>query len=304
MPQLLVPVDDAAPETIRAAERLLHVDQHARWRQVFEQIRGALEEQRQIKLEPARRAARAHIAIDGLLGQVAGKSQAVAAPELAHRIGTHRRFPGRQQFDALELLPGSLGIGIEQADAVDVLIQKIDTERRIRSHGKDIEQRAADREFAVRDHLRDGGVSGEGEALAQGLEVEPLAHVDLQRVGLDVAARGEPLQQRVDRHDPYAAERPRQGRERFQARRGDIRMRREAVVGQGLEVRKNLDHGLAGGEKPDLLAQGLRIARTRHDDDQRPASFRRRLGDREGCRGPVELSPFDDRGGRGRERGI
>ena len=108
-------------------------------------------------------------------------------------------------------------------------------------------------------------------------------------------------------HTPLT--RARQARERFQARRGDVRMRREAVVGQGLQIRKHPTTDSAAGEKPDLLAQGLRIARTWRDDDSGPASLRRRLGDGEGRRGPVELSPFDDRGGRatgrvGSSRGI
>ncbi len=49
-------------------------------------------------------------------------------------------------------------------------------------------QRSAHREFAVRDDLSHGGIAGERQSRAQRLQIERLADVDLERVGLDVAA--------------------------------------------------------------------------------------------------------------------
>ena len=50
--------------------------------------------------------------------------------------------------------------------------------------------------------------------------------------------------------------------------------------------------------------EGLRIARALRDDDERPRGLGRGLGDRQGRGRAVELSPFDDRGGRNGKNGI
>ena len=171
--QLLVPFDDAVPQLVYAFARLVHVDQDARWRQVLEQMRGALEEQRQIELDAPRRLSGAHVAIDRLLGEIAGKAQPITAPKLAHGVGTQGCLARGQQLNPIELLAGALGIRVEHADAVDILIQQIDAKRAVRAHGEHVEQGAAHRELAVGDHLRDGRVAREGQSLAQGLEVEP-----------------------------------------------------------------------------------------------------------------------------------
>ena len=104
MAQLLVALDDAIPELVDAFARLVHVDQNARGWQVLEQMGGALEEQRQIELDPSRRLPGAHVPINGLLGQITGKPQPVASPELTHGVGTQGRLARGQQLDPIELI--------------------------------------------------------------------------------------------------------------------------------------------------------------------------------------------------------
>ena len=116
---------------------------------------------------PPGRLARAHIAIDRLLGQIAGEAQPIAAAEFAHGVGIERCFPRGEQLNAIQLVARALRIGIEMPDAVDIAVQQVDAVGAVRAHGEHIEQRAADREFAVGDHLRDGGVAGQASSRAR-----------------------------------------------------------------------------------------------------------------------------------------
>ena len=231
--------DDAVPQLGHGGCRIVHVDEDAVGRQILEQMRGALEEQRQEEFDAAGRDAGAHVAVNRLLRQIAGEAQAVAAAELAHGIGIQRRLARRQQLDAVQLVQGALRVRIEAPDAVDIAVQHVDSIGRVRAHGKHIDQRAAHREFAVRDDLRDGGISGQRQLRAQCLQIERLADMDLERVGLDIAARRQPLQQRVDGHQPDALAGARQFRQGGEPGRGDVGMRGEAVVGQGLQIRED-----------------------------------------------------------------
>lgn len=238
-----------------------------------------------------------------MLGQISGKSQPVTAPEFAHRVRAERSLARGQQVNPFELVARALRVGIEVSDAVDVAVEKVDPVRTFRAHREHVEQRSAHGEFAVRRDLRDGGIAGESQPFAQCLEIERLADVNLQGMRLDVAARGETLQQGIDRHHPDAAPRAGQLRQRAQPGGRDVGVRREAVVRQCLEVRKHAHRQGSAREESDLLAQGFSGARSLHDDDERPRGLGCGLGDRQsGCRA-IEPAPFDERGsGGGQER--
>src|ERR1700678_1618347 len=109
MAQLLVSIDDSVPQLVYAFARLVQVDQDARGRQVLEQMRGALEEQRQIELDAPGRLPGAHVSINRLLGEIAGKSRPVTTPKLTHGVGTQRCLARGQQLHPIELLAGGLG---------------------------------------------------------------------------------------------------------------------------------------------------------------------------------------------------
>ena len=206
--QLLVSLDDAVPQLVGQGARLLHVDQQAGWRQVFEQMRGPLEEQRQEILEAAGRVAEAHVAVHGVLSEIAGEAQAIAAAEFAHGVAMQRRLACRQQMNALQLVARALRIRIEMPDAVDVAIEHVDAIRRFGAHREHVEQRAANRELAVGDHLGDRRVAGHRQLSAQRVEVQRLPDMHLERIRLDVAARRQALHQRVDRDQPDASDAP------------------------------------------------------------------------------------------------
>jgi hypothetical protein len=89
----------------------------------------------------------------------------------------------------------------EDANAVDVVVEEIDAIRRRRSHRIKIEQRAAHRAFAGRHHLRDMRVAGGRESCAKVFRIEFLTLLDREGMRIDVRARREPLQQRLEFHD-------------------------------------------------------------------------------------------------------
>ena len=298
--QLFVPQADALPQILDARAGLVDLHNHAVGRQVFEQIRGALEEQRQEEFDPARRDPLAHVAIDQLLGEIPGKSQPVTAAKFAYRVRVQRGFARRQQFDALQLRARTLAVGIEAPDGVHVAIEHVDAVRRDRTHRKDVDQRAAQREFAVRHHLRDRRVACEGQFGAQRIDVQGLADMHFEGEGLDVTARRQPLHQGVHGYHPHAAAGSRQLRQGREPRRGDVRMGREAVVGQRFQIRKVSDRVSRPGEKGDLIAQRLRVARIRCDDEERRGGGGGGFRDGERRRRSVETTPFD-LGMRGRE---
>ena len=229
--QLLVPVDDAAPRRIGCRTSLVDIDQDTARRQVFEEMRSAVEEQGQEELDAPRRLAGAHVAINRLLRQIARETQPVAAAKLAYRVRIQRRLARGQQLDTIQLVQRALRVRIEAPDAVDVAIQHVDSIRSVRAHGKNVDQRTAHREFAVCDDLGDGGISGQRQPRAQCFQIECLADMDFERIGLDVAAGRQSLQQRVDGDQPDAPSGARQFGKRREPGRGDIGMRGEAVVG-------------------------------------------------------------------------
>ena len=178
--QLFVTVDDSVPQALHGGGRIIHVHQHAVRRQVFEKMRGTLEEQRQKIFDATGRHARADVAVDRLLGQIAGKTRAIAPAELAHRVGIERCFARRQQLYAIQLVHRPLRVRIEAADAVDVAIEHVDSIRHVRTHREHVDQGSAHRKFAMGDDLRDGGISSERQLGAQCVEIQPLAHVNLE----------------------------------------------------------------------------------------------------------------------------
>ena len=267
-------------------------------------MRRAVEEQRQKELDSSRRLTRAHAAVYGLFAEVAGEAQAIASPKLAHGVRIQGSFTRRQQLDPVQLLARALRVGIEMPDRIDVAVQQVDPVGVVGTHWKHIEQRAPHRELAMRHHLGDRCVAGQGQPRPERIQVQRLADMDLQGIGLHIAAGSEPLQQRVDGHQPHAAVRPRQFRERREPRRGDVGMRREAVVRQRLQIRKH-PRGTSGSrEERDLVAQLFGFAGIARDHDERTGRLGRGFRECECGSGTVQPAPFEERRCSARETGI
>ena len=124
--QLLVPLNDAIPESLDRGSCIVHVHQNAVRGQILEQVGCALEEQRQEILDAARRNPGTDVAVYRLFRQISGESQAVAAAEFTHRVGIERCLSRGQELNAVQLVHGPLRVRIKATDAVDLAIQHVD----------------------------------------------------------------------------------------------------------------------------------------------------------------------------------
>ena len=267
------------------------IGEHGVRGQVIEQRLGAVKEQRQVELDPRRRDAVAHAAIDRAARRVALETRAIAAAKGAHGIGVERHFARRQQTHRLERLARALGLRIEAADRFDLIVEQIDAQRRIGAHGEYVEQRAAQGELAGVGHLRDARVTGFGQPQAKRLERERVADGEREAATGDVLARWQTLQQGIDRHQQQAARERRQFREREQTLGSDVGVRRIDIVGQHFPVRQHDHRQLRRREEAQFRAAAFEAARIGLDDDPGPGVGGGRLGQGEGGRAGVQTAP-------------
>jgi hypothetical protein len=78
------------------------VNDHRVRRQIVEQRRRALEEERQVELDSRRRDAISHTTIDPRLGRIALESRPEATPEFLDGFRIQRHFTSRQQTHTVE----------------------------------------------------------------------------------------------------------------------------------------------------------------------------------------------------------
>jgi hypothetical protein len=119
-----------------------------------------------------------------------------------------------------------------------------------------------------------------------------------------VAARREPLQQRVGGHQPDPAARPGEFRQSGEAGGGNVRMGGEAVIGQRLEIREHPRRQARARKERDLIAEGLGVARVLSNDNEWTRGLGRGFRQAEGRGGSVKPAPFDAGRTCGRKGGI
>ena len=134
-----------------------------------------------------------------------------------------------------------MGLGIEGADAVDLVIEQIDTIGGAAAHRKQVQQGTPYRELTMGQNLRDTLVAATLQLPPGLLQIHALANLHQQGMGFEKTARRQPLHQGRDRYDQDAPVHARQPVEGQQALRDQLRQWREDVVGQGLPIRKT-DH--------------------------------------------------------------
>ncbi len=171
-----------APEL---GQRLVHLAVHAdrgAFGQVVEDRRGPLEEQRQVVLDPGGGDAVAHVLVDAALGGIALECVAVAAAELVAPALVHWKLARGQEPDFRHLVERALGVRVEGADRLDLLVHQIEPVGESAAHGKEIDQAAAYAVLARRDHLRDVAVAGEGELGSQRVQIERFSRLQEKTV--------------------------------------------------------------------------------------------------------------------------
>ena len=241
--------------------------------QVVKHGGGVVKKQGQVVLNAGRGHARAHVFVDAALGRVAFEQLAPAAAKLGARSLVHRKLAPGQQAHLGHRVQAALAVGVEGADAVDLIVKQIHPKGHQRAHGKQINQAAAHRVFAGADHLRHVAVARQRELRLEFALVELLPHLELKGVASQKRRGREPVQRGGGGHEHHVgallfvalADAPQRG----QPLADQVLVRRKGVVGQGFPVRK---HGAAqlGRKKHHLVHQALGICRVGGDDGRHP----------------------------------
>ncbi len=271
-------------------------DERRRRRQVVEERAGAVEEERQVVLDSRRGDAVRDVLVDRRLRRIALERLAEPGAEAAPRRVVERELARRQQAHLVHLVDRALGVDVERAERLDLVVDEVDAVGERAAHRKEIDQAAADAVLAGRDDLGHVAVAGGRELGAQAHPVEAGALLDEERVAGEVRRRRDALQGGRRRHDRDVAVTGGDAVERRQPLRDEIVVRREAVVGQRLPVGQERD-ALVGREPRDLVAQALRLERGRADDRKRSAQ-RRQACERERVGRAGELAEAGPGGGR------
>ncbi len=304
--------------------------QRGRGRQVVEQRRGLVEEQRQVVLDAAAGDAVAHVLVQAGLGRVALDALAPAHAERLARGLVERELAPGQQAHLRHGIEAALRVGIEGADRVDLVVEQVDAVGHVGAHREQVDQAAAHGVLARRHHRADVRVAGQRQLRAQRglvqarllLEVEGGGGQERRRSetgqrgagGQDhhihafvvFLVRGDALggiRRRLalrggDRHAGVGAAQALalavQAPQRGQALGDQVLVRRELVVGQRFPIGEHGDAQVRREER-QLVGQALAVGRL-GADHQRQLPLRgargRQVGDQQRIR----------RAGRARQR--
>lgn len=152
----------------------------------------------------------------------------------------------------------ALGVGIEGADGVDLVVEQVDAEGHRRAHGEQVDQSAAHCVFAGAHHLRHVGVAGQRElGLELGL-LQLLLGLEVEGVAGQEGGRCQPVERGGGGHQHHVGLLLADAPEGGQALADQVLVGREAVVGQRLPVG---EQGAAQvrGEELDLVDQALGV---------------------------------------------
>ncbi len=155
-------------------------------RQIIREDRRLLEEERQVVLDPSGRESFAHILVESGARRIAFEPlpEALTKARLAGLV--HREFARWQEADLVDLVDAALGVHVEGADALDLVVEEVYPVRQNAAHRKEIDQSATHAVLAGRQHLRHVGVACEGELSAQLIERELLSLPQEERVSGEI----------------------------------------------------------------------------------------------------------------------
>ncbi len=202
---LLVAFAHLPEELLRLFAHPFTLDHQGVLGQVLEEGGRVFMEQRQVVLDPPRQSPLAHLPVDEAGLGVPFEAVAPVAPEAGDGFLVDGKLPRRKQADGLYLLDGTLGLGIEGADAVDLVVEEVDAVGYLAAHGIEVEQRTAHGELPVSHHLGDALVAGAFQPLAEGVDLQPLPCLQDQGVKFQVARWQDALLQGGRRYHQNAA---------------------------------------------------------------------------------------------------
>ena len=243
--------------------------EHAAVRQVVDQRRGLVEEQRQVILDAAVGDAVGDVAIDPGLRRLAFETLAVAVAEVADGRSIERHLARRQDLDPLHGVARHLGIRGEVFQRLDFVVEEVDAQRRIGAHREQVDQRPAHGEFTVLRDLRHAQVAGVDERIDERLAGQRLAVLQRQGPGGDVVDRRQSLLQCGDGGDDDAAPQSAERGQHAQPLGDDVLVRGEAVPGERLPLDEMLDRTGVAGEEAQLGLELVRVPRVLGQQEQR-----------------------------------
>jgi hypothetical protein len=240
----------------------------AAFRQVVEERRHGVEEERQVVLDARGGDAGRDVAVERLLGRIALEELAPAAAESRAPFVVERKLARRQEPDLLHRVNRALGIDVEGLDGIDQIVVEVEAVGKRSAHREEVDQPAAHADFARRYHLRHVLVAGGRELGTERVHGKPLAGLEKEGPSGYVRGRAEPHQRCRRRHDGDVEVAALNAIERGEPLGDEVLVRRELVVGQRLPVGQQA-HAQRRREPADLLDEALRILRVRADDRER-----------------------------------
>ena len=296
--QPFVAILDLLPVGLERGLQRIELDQQAFHRQVVEQRRGALEEQRQPGLDAPGHHALADFAVDAAARRIAGELRAVALAEGldAGRVGGE--FARGHQADRLRRALRALAVCVEQADGFHFVVEQVDAEGLLAAHREQVDDRAAHRVLALRLHFRHGLVARGDQPLAERVWRQFVANADVEAPALEPGPRRQALDQRIGGGDDDPARQARQGIERREPRRQDFLVRREGVVRQHLGVGQVRHRQARRREEPQLLFEPVGLLLAAAQRQHRAGMARRSLRDCQRCARAGQRRPRDSLPGR------
>ena len=255
-------------------------------REVAEQRRQRfVKEQGLPVLDPGRKGALADLLVDMFGIALHVEPVAPLAAEQFDGGFIRRELMGGQQINGVHFLQRALGVGVEHAQAVDLIIEEIQTIRPVAAHRIEIQQRTARRVFAVLHHLVDMSIAGSVQLHAQGIARQALAFFHHQRMAVQIAVRTDALHQGIHRHNQHAALHGGELIQRRQARGDDLLVRRETVVGKRFPVGQAEYQTV--GELTNFVVQAQGVLHVRGNQHHRPwmplGNFRHQRGAGRAC---------------------
>ena len=162
------------PELLQERVQGSRCNHHTIVGNVVQERRGARKKERQVILDATVCNAIGNIPIDARFSGLAFEALAVAITKPVNRVRVEWHFAGRQNVDLVNLVARQLRRFREVAQRFDLIIEEIDTHRRIRSHRENIDQRSTDRKLAVFRDLGNPIISGGDQRIGEFLAMQGL----------------------------------------------------------------------------------------------------------------------------------
>lgn len=266
-------------------------------RQVVEQGRSFFEEQRQVVLDASGNNAAGQVLEDRAAAEIDIEALAKACLEAGHFLFLHREFTRRQQAYRIHLVDRALGLGVEGAQRLDLVIEQVDAVGQLAAHREQVDQRAAHGELAMLVDGVDAAIAAGLQARAHLFHIDGLAHIQHQAAAQQEARGCQAVQGGGDRHHEDAVAQFRQAVQAGDALGNDVLVRREQVVGQGFPIGER-QHRQVRGEEAQLLLQTVGGLAVGCQQQGEAASAGGGLGDgkAEGGTGQVAPGLFAGRG--------